>query len=569
MNENVKTKLVYDAPLADLSDVVQYDVRKGAANKTYQRFKSNSASRSLIQFSINPPSESTSISRNIYIRSTVVFKINITNVAIGKIAFDYGGTDAPQSYPLNRLFNSMSLSLNNTTTSINSSEVVPALVRMLSEDFKQKNHGFTPTMADNYGDSFDAVTAENSPVSGYSRAGYNNFLLPRGCHPVNSLTVLHNIANAGTDSSLDSTSLLDTWVISVSQTFTEPILGLSPFVWGDAENQSAFLGVNNFQLVSNIDAQMSRFWSSTTTRDSGAAAPNELVKYSLSLESFEDTELLLQFLTAPISLTLPSRAVLPYSSYIAYVSQSQNATPIAARTSYQVKGSTANLSISSIQFETVPDKLLVYVRNRPVPGEYVFSTDTFLSIENVDITFANRSGILSGITQQQLYELSCKNGLKSINYPGFSGNVGSVLATPAAGGGANASVFQNVAGCGSVLVLDPTYDFSLDSPLLAASSQGQFNLQMNLTVRNNLKRAVTPEVVVIALRNGVFVTAAGQSTLTTSILNSSMVVKAMQDAPSRPIPESANMQGGGRSGGGRSGGGHSGGMSQKLSALSM
>ena len=146
MNENVKTKLVYDAPLADLSDVVQYDVRKGAANKTYQRFKSNSASRSLIQFSINPPSESTGIHRNIYIRSTVVFKINITNVAIGKVAFSYGGTDAPQSYPLNRLFNSMSLSLNNTTTSINSSEVVPALVRMLSEDFKQKNHGFTLSM---------------------------------------------------------------------------------------------------------------------------------------------------------------------------------------------------------------------------------------------------------------------------------------------------------------------------------------------------------------------------------------------------------------------------------------
>lgn len=571
MSADFETKLTYDARLVHISDKILYSVQKGAADNTYQEFRANSETTSSMNFTVNPPSESTVIDRHMLIQSTVNFSIFIGTAAVGAQlppgtnAWQYGLRESLQSYPLNRLFNTITLSLNNVSTSVSMNQIFPALLRMLDKEFMQKHNGMTPTYLDNYGNLVDAVGRENNPMAGYNAACYNDCLLPRGVHPIEVVGFLID-RNNGVDNSPISLDLADYWEIQLSVKLTEPLF-VSPFIFGDPKfNMSGLLGINNFQVLCNIDSGMSRFWSTGLPLNNGGADTS----YTLQLRSFTDSKLLVNFLTAPLPMVLPPKVALPYSSYIAYVSNNFNAIPAKAE---RAPASIQTVSINSIQFEVVPDKLILFARRR-LATQNARSSDTFLEIRTLSCTFGNKSGLLSNASQEQLWELSRKNGCKLdwYNYRGLAGRFQG--AAPYVG---------EYATAGSVLVINPTEDFGLQSPYLANGSIGQFNLQINnLVIANNFSEEVTPEVVVVGVRAGVIVTAAGQSTLTTNMLNSEIVTNAIESdkepmgsdhyqrlvggAGSSDMP---SMSGYGRSGGAKSGGINRMAKMSKLSKLAM
>lgn len=538
--------------LADISDKIYFDIVKGAANKTFFQQTANSQSSSGIQISVNPPSESTGVSRDIWIESTVSHTITIgPGLRAGDIAFDYGSQDCYQSFPLNRLFNTVTLSLNNVSTSVNSNQVIQPLVRLFDQKFMQERHGMSPTMVDNYGAYSDALATPNSPFSGYSQSGYDQYLLPRGAHPLSPLAADFTITRNGgalTNVVADDAS---TFTVVMKSTFREPILGLSPYIFGDASDKAAFLGVNNMQLNITINSSAPRLMSTTLplVRD-GAAIP-----YTISNVEFTDTKLLLNYLTAPISLVLPPKQVLPYQSYLAYVSQQNNAVAMAAR----VQGAavaTANFTANSIQFEVVPDKLIIYARER-LDQQVARSADTFLAIENLNITFMNQSGLLSNAQPLDLYQMSRKNGLKCLDWNAFRGFSNVSLGV--------APWQKQVPTAGSVVIIDPSKDLSVASPMLGNGSVGQFSFNVTARAANYLPRAINAELVVIAVRSGMIISTSGTSTLTTSMLNSNTVIQCLEKMSSK-MPESSRVVGGARSAGAQSGGSS---MNSRLSALSM
>jgi hypothetical protein len=271
-----KTKVVYDSVLNDVSDSITYAIRKGAADSTYQRFNANSASSSSVNFTVNPPSESTVVDRDIIIRSRVRFQLEIgsasgAQLVAGTNCFQYGLREALQSFPLNRLFTTATLSVNNVSTSVNNSDVLPALLRCLPKDFMQKHYGMTPCYLDNYGLLADCVGKNNNPLGDYGVASFNDCLLPRGVHPIsfiipdgagNLAGINRYIGGVRQDASPISTGLDNYWVIGLEAELAEPLF-VSPMLFGDPKfNDSGFLGINNFQLVLSVDSQMKRFWSS-------------------------------------------------------------------------------------------------------------------------------------------------------------------------------------------------------------------------------------------------------------------------------------------------------------------
>lgn len=579
MSADFETKLVYDSRLNDISDKITFSVEKGAADNTYQEFRANSETPTSINFTVNPPSEANVIDRHMLIQSTVSFSIFVGTAAVGAqlppgtSAWEYSLRESMQSFPLARLMNTLTVSINNVSTSIAMNQVFPALLRMLDQEFMQKYNGMCPTYLDNYGNLSDAVGRQNNPMSGYGGASFNQFLLPRGCHPV-EVQGFQIIRNGGVDNSPISTDFGDYWQINVVVKLTEPLF-ISPFIFGDPKyNNSGFLGINNFQVLCNIDSTMSRFWSTGLAVNNGGVADTS---YTLQLTQFSDSKLLLNFLTSPIPLALPPKVTLPYSSYIAYVSNRNN--PIAAKVE-RTAASTASLTINSIQFEVIPDKLIIFVR-RALADQTVRSSDAFLEIRSLSCTFANRAGLLSNANQEQLWELTKKNGC-NLDYYSFKGLSGRYQgAAPYVG---------EYATCGSVLVINPSMDFGIQSPYLSNGSIGQYNLQINnLLVANNFDEEVSPEVVVVAVRSGIIVTSAGQSTLTTNMLNSQIVTDTIQNdknpmgsdvqqrlvggaggASEMPSDMMGNgTTGGARSGAGRSGGAKSAGKYSKLASLAM
>jgi hypothetical protein len=509
MSSDFDTKLVYDARLQDLSDKLDFSVRKGGADVTWQRFTANSQSSSSMNFTVNPPSESTIIDRRIFIKSTVKFRITIGAVTVGQSALDMGLNQAFQSFPLSRLFDTCTLTINNVSTSVNLNHVLPAILRMIPQRVLQEYEGLTPSMLDQYGEAgfVDAAAAQNnSPLAGFKRSGYDCLLQPRGVHPIDVFAVTHNITGGGTDDSLISTDLLDTWEVDIDATFTEPLF-VAPMLFGDPKfNHSGYLGVNNFQLVLNIDSEMRRFFSGVR----GGAST-----YAFSLRGgqnapFGDTSLLLNFLTAPMPFILPPKLALPYSSYTSYI------TSFAAVNS----GLEGSRDINSIQLEVIPDKIFIYIR-KTLGNQRFTDPDTFLPITGVTCTFSNKSGLLSNANQQQLYKLSRKNG-SEIDWYGFSGE--SLVSDPA-----QASRFRKIPTCGSLLVIDPAMDFGLQAPYLTNGSVGQYNLQLRVSYKATPAANIgEAQLIVIVKRDGIVTTSAGQSTLTTNMVNTDIVMKTME-----------------------------------------
>lgn len=576
------TKVIYDSVLNDVSDSITYAIRKGAADRTYQRFNANSASSSSVNFTVNPPSESTVVDRDVIISSKVRFQLNIGDSAgaglvVDTNCFQYGLRESLQSFPLNRLFTTSTLSVNNVSTSVNNSDILPALLRCLPEDFMQCHYGLTPTLLDRYGLHQDNIGRNNNVFADYGEASYNEKLLPRGSHSIkfivpdgagNEAGINRYIGGVRQDNSPISTGTNNYWIIGLEVELAEPLF-VSPMLFGDPKfNDSGFLGVNNFQLVLSVDSQMRRFWSSGLDKVTAG-------KYTLKLLSnnpFEDMQLQMCFLTAPLPLVLPPKSVLPYMNYIAY-STSQNSS-IA-------EGAEQTYTINSLQLEVVPDKLIVYIRQK-LADQSPRSADSFLEIKNVSITFANKSGLLSNASQNQIFKLSKKNNNYQswYSWKGLADKYTSI--DPYQG---------NYATTGSVMVIDPVFDLGLGSPALSAGSIGQFNLMMSILAKRNVpdhpdKVGFVPEIVVIACRSGYMATSSGSSTVTTNMLNSQIVTDALESdrepmgsdqyqrliggaGSSSDMPAEMS-KGGARSGGARSGGvARSGGKYSKLSSLAM
>jgi hypothetical protein len=453
---------------------------------------------------------------------------------------------------------------------VNNSDVLPALLRMLPNDYMQQWHGMTTTYLDNYGLLEDCPGKNNNPLADYGGADHNEWRLPRGVHKLtfikpdgagNQIGInRYDVSGTRQDDSPISTATTDYWVIGCSVRVAEPLF-VSPFLFNDPKmNNSAMLGINSLQFVMSIDSQMKRFWSSGL-KD----VPKG--RYNLSLladRPFENMQMYLKFLTSPLSLVLPPKSALPYMSLVPYVTSQSDNHALGVEKIY---------NINSLQLEVIPDRFYVYIRQR-LSDQSVRSADSFLEIRKVSITFGNKSGILSSAQQEDLWKLSRRAGNQQdwYNWKGSANKYSSI-----------APYNASYATTGSVLVLDPSYLFGLN-PYSASGSIGQYSFQMQVTAYRNVPdhpdaTDFVPEIVVVAARSGMVITSSGSSTLTTNMLSAALTTEALQsdkdpmgsDQYSRLVggasPASAMPSGGVRSGGVRSGG--KSGKYSKLSALAM
>jgi len=70
-----KTVLVKDSVIADITADIDYAVKSGASQATYQRFPSTSSSNSAVIFNIQVPSENVVIGRDILVNTGLTFQI--------------------------------------------------------------------------------------------------------------------------------------------------------------------------------------------------------------------------------------------------------------------------------------------------------------------------------------------------------------------------------------------------------------------------------------------------------------------------------------------------------------
>jgi len=545
MSADFEKVLVKD-PRLDVTDTIKYAVIKGGQNVTNSKFAAVSASSSQLVFNIQVPSEQTIIDRRVLLRANLTVGVT-TKGGLANSRVCYGVNAALASFPLHQCFDTLSATINNNTVTCNIKDVLPAILRLMDDDDLIWHNGTTPAFND-----IVATYDQNLPSTDFaflanantSLWGVNdNKRFHRGCFPIKSnastpVTTQTQVFTIFDDD--DSTNYL-------TYEITEPLL-LSPFMFSHTKsNNQGFYGIQNMNIVANLNNGARCFRGPTigttatflTPSVSGSATVG-ITAVSINMYT-NKPELLFTFITPHPSDLMPARNIVPYYELPRYINSGQpliSAATLEAGAGSGVRIMSTKLAVfNSIQLNQIPDKLIFFTRTKAPSitdtGPWC-QADVSLPITNISINFNNNSGILASATTQELWQMSKNNGVNS-SWPEFLGYGTSVNSD----GGSFPDVSGNLVDLsptvnsvplsGSYLVLEFGKDIQLTEDFYAAGSLGNFNLQCNVTVANNLlfeAAADSYELVVITMNSGVFVCERGTSATYTGILTKQDVLDA-------------------------------------------
>ena len=586
MSADIEKLAVFDSRIVQSRP--RYAVQKGALSLTNAPFNAISATPSQHTYNIYVPSENVFVDRAVEWSSTVLMTTTQTFTAASYIvAGNVGmpllvpGVDcALQAFPLNSLCSTMTATINDTTSVINSQDVLKEVLRLT--DYKKNRLQRTcPTMLDKYQCYDDAFGSTNSPLSGYSslvdyaepqNGQYPYFVftdkngtpLVDGTYYDSTGTAVAQPATgaAGTgvyQAQLGSIPCLAVGVDAAvcagpftyffKWTATEKIV-LSPFTFSDVhEWDTGLFGINNIQLIMNLQSP-ARTLRSTGQRFGIVSGQGSAPGFSLSPAAyntipsspFVGSVVNVQFLTPSLDVPLPPKSVVPYMEFPRYITSPSQA--IAAKSTGQIQSQTITLP-------QIPDLLIIYVKNGLSATGSNFA-DSYMPLANrgnsatanpLSVNFDNFSGLLSSQTTEQLYAMSVKNGL-DMDYATWSGEAYTGLQIPngvaafgtvatAAGAQANGFGVDPISSpngtktplVGSILVLKPSQDITLQTGQ-APSLVGNFTLQFNLTVFNNTQAAITPQLFVITANSGFFESIRGSSRIIKGVLSEQDIIGA-------------------------------------------
>jgi hypothetical protein len=184
--------------------------------------------------------------------------------------------------------------------------------------------------------------------------------------------------------------------------FTEPLM-INPLVF-DREwwRKPGIAQITNFTVNMAFDpVGIQGVWRQST---------NDYVNYTNIQVMILQPVLYLAYYTLPTYMMIPPSLSYPYTAVQNFVynfAQSYNSLQSFTLTS------------NTIQFQSIPHRLYISV-SKAYNTKTINDPDVFLPITSINITWGNVSGVLSTLSQYDLWLLCEKNGLKQ-SWPMFSG----------------------------------------------------------------------------------------------------------------------------------------------------
>jgi len=466
-------------PITQVDSERDYVILKGGNQVTWKKYTTTSISNSAITWSCPPPSGNVFVDRKQYVLLPVRLVFTAIGGNVGNILNPQN--DSPRAFPLNGSVETMQAAVNGQSFSIFISDMIHALTHY-NTDIKlhNKDYSLTPTYHDQSQSYNDLLGSNRNPLSGYQN-GIDHIPMQRGGFP---FTIVQNTPTQAV----------------VDMVICEPLF-LSPFYWGCGD-AAGFYNVTTMDFNLTFLTNANRFWSHNQVPGSNfisniQAVFSNFTSVFASPFSYTDNQPLMLFKyitpdeTQVLSPNMP--ITYPYFDVQRYpLDFPSSVTPGVANTSGQI--SSNNLSLNSI-----PRMIYVYARTRNQdlyqPGQGANFTDTYLALENINITFANYTGLLSSASKQQLYQIAIKNGC-GMNWSQWSGereNDISNWTTPVAQYGT----------IGSVLAIEMATDLGLPSDM-CPGLQGQFQLQINAQFKNTSNANINATLYIIIVSEGSF-----------------------------------------------------------------
>jgi hypothetical protein len=343
-------------------------------------------------WTINPPSTQTIVDS--FIRTRCYLDI-VTDQPL-----DLGTNDALCQFPINTMTDVLTTTINGTSLSDNISDKLHAMLCYgYRTDDRNKSTSCSTVMPDMYQNYSDWKSpliggSAKNPLSTYGensaedpRGGFNYLLLPAGVTgPVTHFQCV----------------------------VTEPLF-MSPYNSGFGQQGEGFVNVNQMNFIYRWRQNLSHVLSHSDL--SGHNIRNVQVSF------YNPPELLVTFITPDLTQKIPRLQILPYYKSLDYVRVPQLLAPA------QLPGlppATLQYTSDTFKLAQIPRKMYVFIRhNRSMQYNQLIS-DSFLSISKLSILWNNQNSLFESASQQDLYEISRRNGL-NMSWNQFSTYRGSVI----------------------------------------------------------------------------------------------------------------------------------------------
>ena len=474
----LNTVLVRD-PITMPESTRDYAILKGGQQVTWKKYTTTNISATSISWSTPPPAGNVFIDSKQYVSMGIRLVFTAPGALTGLTLNP--GNDAPRAYPINGSLEVLQSSINGQSFSIYIADMIHALTHYNTDiRLHNKDYSLTPTYADQTQSYADLASGNvRNPLGGYQN-GIDLCPMGRGGFP---FTIVQNTNNSAV----------------VDMLVCEPLFGLSPYYWG-CGNRGGFYNVTAQDFLLTFVTNGNRFWSHNQLPTSNpitniqASFTNFTAAFATPFTYIDSQPLMLMKYITPDSIQVLSPNMpltYPYFDVQRYPTDFSSAV---------VPGNQgATVSSNNLQLNSIPRMMYIYARTRNLDlyaaGTGCNLTDTYLSLENVNITFANYTGLLSSAGKFQLYQIASKNGC-NMNYAQWSGekeNNPSSWILPV-------SQYGTI---GSILAVEFATDLGLPSNM-SPGIQGQFQLQVTASFKNTSNAPINATLYIIIISEGSF-----------------------------------------------------------------
>ena len=452
-------------PIISGDNIMNYPVLRGGVETNDRVYSSNNFSNSNLTYAIVPPDPQTFVSRRFIIRVPIKVTLQADATSADDRAFRVG-FDGFKQFPLATMMNTLRVSLNGQSVSLESDQVIKPLLlyHNNARDLGDRNSSMSPAMRDqsqNYNDlvalNGDATSLRN-PLNSF-KDSLDRAQIPRGSFSYDRIVSTYD-GGAGTVTD------------EIYATLTEELL-LSPLLFGGVRDRG-FIGLQKIDIYINWINDLTRVWAHASNADT---LPNwEIIDVSLSDQSLDNPAILFRFVTPPIFYEQAPFYQYNYNE-INYYSKSIGSVSSYAlgATSTDTMANIQNLQLQNkisdnIQLNAIPRFLYIFIRQKDVSAE---ETDSYAAIEGIKINWTNHNALLSNASQQQIYDICRKNGV-DMTWNEWSGY-------PMIQNFSGAGSF--VAGLGSVICLEFGTDIGLKTDEVPGII-GTYNLQVEVNFKN-------------------------------------------------------------------------------------
>lgn len=342
-----------------------------------------SLSNSNINFNIYYPNSQAALDANLSV--TMTFTVTLTGTTTGTHLYNPGQL-ALRDFPLNTaMFQVPTVAVNSVPINTQPNQYLRELLlyKMKKEDLRRWA-SYTVTCRDNCSSYDQLYGSVNSPL-GTQLDAISGISYPGGSG-VGSPTIISNT----------TTSAVLQW------TLTENIM-VFPFNTKN-ELDYAIFGGNTVSVQLNLANDLSKIIRKIP-QSQGALSDITTIDVNINSCVMNTT-----FYTLPLSFVkeIPALLQYPYKSYKYY--KSNLPTGI-------LPGQTFTVSSQNIQVNSIPENAYVFAKNYPETQNDDNDAPSMLCpLTQISVNWNNQSSFLSTCSRQQLYDISCRNGLDGFSF---------------------------------------------------------------------------------------------------------------------------------------------------------